>query len=94
MARITKGARLSRAVRKDHILHELRNSSSTWHTATSISRLIGINPSTHMRGMLAELVEEGRLKEQTWTAPESLYFPTIIERKMFALPERAKKQPL
>lgn len=94
MNKIAKGTRFSRAVRKEHILHELRNSSSTWHTATSLSKLIGINPSSHMRGILCEMVEDGQLKCETWTVPEAVYFPSAIQRKMYALPHRAKEQPL
>lgn len=82
------GIRLSRADRKEHILHELKNSSSIWYTTASVGKLIGIKPSTHLRTILWEMVEDGRLTSFSYGTAGYSADGDRIEKTYFSLTGR------
>lgn len=94
MVTLPQGVRLSRADRKEHILHEMRNSSTVWQTVHTLSRLINMAPSTHIRSMVSELVDEGRLHQQVvwgdWTSSNQV---TPLAR-WYCLPERDPRKEM
>lgn len=91
---VAPGIRLKRVERKDHIIHEMQRSSSVYQSVKTISELIGTKPSTHLRDMLNELVEEGRLHSHKiyknaidgWTNQQPL-------QVLYCLPSRDPRDP-
>jgi len=94
MDTLPQGVRLSRADRKEHILHEMRNSSTTWQTVHTLSRLIKMEPSTHIRNMLAELVEEGRLHQQVFWGDWTTCNQASPLSRWYCLPERDPRKEM
>lgn len=86
--------RLSRADRQELILHELRNSSSTWVTVTIIARMAKMEPSTHLRNMLNELVDQGRLHMHiNWGSWDGGSYGQVMSR-WYCLPERDPRKEM
>lgn len=94
MNMLPQGVRLSRAERKAHIMHEIRNSSSVWHTVASLSRLTNMAASSHLRGMLLELVDEGQLHEHVNIGSGSWWHQRRIMSRWYCLPSRDPRRAL
>ena len=92
----TQGIRLDRADRKEMIHIMLNESSSDWHTSHTIAKLIKMKPSTHLRSLLNEMVEEGRLHvHKVWTGTGLDW--SITERPKvvyYALPHRDHRKDM
>lgn len=59
--------RLSRAQRKWMVRAELSESIYDIHTVNSIAKLIGIKPSSYLRGILDDMVADGWIVAEEWT---------------------------
>lgn len=79
---------MSRGERYNVILHEMGNDSGVWHTTHTIAKLIAMKPSTHLRNILNEMVDNGLLHRQyEWSADPLLRGSRPI-KVWYCLPHR------
>lgn len=84
---VSQGTRWGRLERIAQIEEELASSPYDVHTVNSISKLIGIKPSTHLRGILADMASRGDILVSTEGDDSG-----TVTRRLYALPTRAPRQ--
>lgn len=82
-----RGVRWGRAQRMEQIYMIMSHDEHDVHTVNSIAKLIGIKPSTYLRGMLADMASRGDLNVYTEYASDG-----SVIRRLYSVPSRSYNQ--
>lgn len=75
--------RMSRAGRGKEILRLMEDSMWSLHTVNSVAKMMYLTPSTYLRGILSELVDEEKLIVSEFVDADGR-----VEKRHYALPHR------